>query len=666
MNSVLQLPAGKAESATLATQLAIIHDAVGLVTWIWDAATDHVQWFGDLAALLGRPVAGESGMFADYLSALHPDDAPRVRQAFLDCLKGLRKTYHSEERALWPDGSIHWLESHGRGYYGPNGRALRVNGVVRDITERKLHEQLVMQLNQMSAAVFETSPEPLSITRLNDDAILLANESWLAAIEHPAPCVLGRSAVSLGIWEDPAERDAVLRRLEREGRVSNHATRFRRADGRPIDVLVSGTRIDYEGNPSVVWAWRDITERRRHEEQLGNIARGVSPRVGQAFFRSLADTLAEELGADFAMIGETSGCNQDRIRTLAFHALGRRLPNFAYPLGGSPCATAIERRSTVCLPRQVRARYPDDGDLRRLAVEGYVGTPLINSDGNAVGILAVMSRQPIERVELWRSILEIYAARAAAEIERARAEAEVLALNAGLEARVRERTAELEAANRDLESFSYSISHDLRAPLGAIHGFAHLLRSQETGRLSEDGAHLLAMLEDNTRRTTELLEGLLEFSRLGRKPMSKSEVSMDALVHGVLQALRLRPEAAGTEFRLGPLPACQGDPVLLRQVWSNLIGNAVKYSRHREPALITIGYLPATGSYFVRDNGAGFDMRHADNLFGVFERLHSEAEFEGTGVGLAIVRRIIERHGGTVGVQARPDRGATFRFSLPQ
>jgi len=414
-----------------------------------------------------------------------------------------------------------------------------------------------------------------------------------------------------------------------------------------------------------VWAWRDITERKRHEEQLANIARGVSPRVGRAFFRSLADTLAAELGADFAMIGEIAGCNRDRIRTLAFHALGRRMPGFTYPLDGSPCATAIERRSTVCLPRQVRAHYPDDRDLRRLGVEGYVGTPLINSDGNAVGILAVMSRQPIERVELWRSILEIFAARAAAEIERSRAEAEVLALNAGLEARVRERTAELEAANRDLESFSYSVSHDLRAPLGAINGYAHLLRSRETGRLSEDGAHLLAMLEENARRTTELLEGLLEFSRLGRKPMAKAEISMEALVHGVLQSVRLRPEAAQAQFRLGPLPACRGDRVLLQQVWCNLIGNAVKYSRHRDPAVITIGCAPAAGGYFVRDNGAGFDMRHADNLFNVFERLHSAAEFEGTGVGLAIVRRIVERHGGTVSAQAMPDRGATFRFSLP-
>jgi len=129
--------------------------------------------------------------------------------------------------------------------------------------------------------------------------------------------------------------------------------------------------------------------------------------------------------------------------------------------------------------------------------------------------------------------------------------------------------------------------------------------------------------------------------------------------------MRPRSDAAHAEFRLGPLPGCRGDPTLLRQVWSNLIENAVKYSRRRDAAIIRIGYQSATKSYFVRDNGAGFDMRHAGKLFGVFERLHTDAEYEGTGVGLAIVRRIIERHGGTISAQARPDRGATFRFSLP-
>ena len=140
---------------------------------------------------------------------------------------------------------------------------------------------------------------------------------------------------------------------------------------------------------------------------------------------------------------------------------------------------------------------------------------------------------------------------------------------------------------------------------------------------------------------------------------------MDALVHGVLQVLRLRPEAARTEFRLGPLPACRGDPMLLRQVWSNLIGNAVKYSRDSAPARVAVGYEAAASAYFVRDNGVGFDMQHAGKLFGVFQRLHLESEFEGTGVGLAHAARIVKRHGGRIWCDASLGAGATFYFRVP-
>jgi light-regulated signal transduction histidine kinase (bacteriophytochrome) len=230
--------------------------------------------------------------------------------------------------------------------------------------------------------------------------------------------------------------------------------------------------------------------------------------------------------------------------------------------------------------------------------------------------------------------------------------------------RVGARTAELELANRDLDSFGYSVSHDLRAPLGAIHGFSYLLRAQEAGRLSADGEHLLARIEDNAVRMMRMLEGLLEFSRFGRVRVAPAAVATAQLVEEVIAAIRGAPDAPEVEFRVRPLPDCRGDPVLLRQVWANLLGNAVKYSRHRDPAVVEIGFDAASRAYEVRDNGAGFDPSGAARLFGVFERLHSEAEFEGAGVGLAIARRIVERHGGRIWAEGAPGKGATLRFTL--
>jgi len=242
-----------------------------------------------------------------------------------------------------------------------------------------------------------------------------------------------------------------------------------------------------------------------------------------------------------------------------------------------------------------------------------------------------------------------------------RAENALRDANTLLESRVKERTEELGTVVRELEAFTYSASHDLRAPLGAINGFVHLLQANEGQRLSDDGRKLLGFVEANASRMAQLLEGLLEFSRLGRRAVVRYPVATGALVQEVIRELQPAGSAA---IRLGPLPDCAADALLLKQVWINLLGNALKYSRGRSPATIDIGFEDGARAYFVRDNGVGFDMRHAGKLFGVFERLHDESEFEGTGLGLAIVERIVQRHGGRVWADSGLGEGATFYFTL--
>lgn len=243
--------------------------------------------------------------------------------------------------------------------------------------------------------------------------------------------------------------------------------------------------------------------------------------------------------------------------------------------------------------------------------------------------------------------------------ERKAAEEKIRQLNVELEQRVSDRTAELEA-------FSYSVSHDLRAPVRAIGGFARMVQEDYAAQIPAEAHRKLDRIHENAMKMGQLIDGLLAFSRLGRQPLNQRKILPASIVQRVLE--ELQPEYTGRHVNIAvaELPPCQADPTLLQQVFANLLSNAFKYTRHRDPAIVEIGWRDENGRcvYFVKDNGAGFEMEYAHKLFGVFQRLHSADQFEGTGVGLAIVQRIIHRHGGRIWAEAEPETGATFSFTL--
>ena len=293
-----------------------------------------------------------------------------------------------------------------------------------------------------------------------------------------------------------------------------------------------------------------------------------------------------------------------------------------------------------------------------------------------IGYLADAFNRMLAEIELRKSELEHSNASLAAEVserervaaELRRAEDELRRLNAELEERVTERTEQLAAANKELESFSYSVSHDLRAPVRAIVGFSKLLAEHHEEALDDEAKRKLGIVRSEAARMGTLIDDLLAFSRLGRQSLQTRVLDMEELVRLNFEMLKTQNPDSPHELRLGHLPAALGDRSLLAQVWINLLSNAFKFSAKKEKPTIEVNAISDAHehTYFVRDNGAGFDPRYGAKLFGVFQRLHDQADFPGTGVGLALVHRIITRHGGRVWAEGVPGQGATFYFTLPR
>jgi signal transduction histidine kinase/HAMP domain-containing protein len=315
--------------------------------------------------------------------------------------------------------------------------------------------------------------------------------------------------------------------------------------------------------------------------------------------------------------------------------------------------------------------HPDDRELVRKAYADALGKQgeleleyrVLRSDGQ------IRWFRDRGRVLPGKNEKGAYMAGAVLDItQRKASEAEILRLNVDLERRVALRTAELEDSNRNLEAFAYSVSHDLRAPLRIISGYAEVLMEDRGKELPEDHRMCLSRIIDGARKMNRLIDDLLHFSRLGKQPLKFRTTEMAKLVDDVLGELERETMNRKIEWIRPPLPNVQCDPGLMRQVFSNLLSNALKYSRPRNPAIVEIGVdeRGADFVFFVRDNGVGFDSSASSRLFGVFQRLHSAQEFEGNGVGLATAARIIRRHGGRIWAESQPDLGATFFFTLPR
>lgn len=396
---------------------------------------------------------------------------------------------------------------------------------------------------------------------------------------------------------------------------------------------------DPEGNViGILGTWRDVTDRRQAEEAL---------RRSEQRYRSLATAMSEMVW--------TSNAKGNSLRVEPPLEQFTGLPHAE--LVGSGWLQALHpddrARAEEAWASAIESSEPYECEFRLRRFDGEWrdihsrGIPILTESGQILEWIGVGVDVTIRK----------------------RSEERIRRLNDDLEQRVRERTEELQAANKELEAFSYSVSHDLRAPLRAIDGFSRILLADFAEQLPAEAQEYLQDIRNSSRVMGQLVDDLLRFSRLGRQPVRKQRLRPAELVKRCIDELEHVWHTRVVDFRIAELPDCWADPALVKQVWMNLISNALKYSSKREATIIEIGCQQEDSGdrlFYVRDNGVGFDMRYIHKLFGVFQRLHRVEDYEGTGVGLATVQRIVQRHGGRVWAEAELNVGATFYFTLPE
>ena len=515
-------------------------------------------------------------------------------------------------------------------------------GILRDITEHKRAEENLRKVNeryslasraarlgvwdwdiQKNQLVWDDGMYALYGVKREDFAG--AYEAWLNGL-HPDDRAASDEA-SKQAQRGEREYDTEFRVVWPDGSIHHlkaYGQFVRDADGRPLRM----TGVNY-----------DVTERKRAEDRLRCSERGLSEAQRIAHLgnweldlESNALTWSDEIFRIFEIDPERFGASYEAFLN-AIHPDDRDLVNKAY-------TDSVKSRLPYDIVHRLRM---SDGRIKYVneKCETYYG-----ADG-----------KPLRSVGTVHDITE-----------RKRAEDEVRELNQQLERRVAERTAQLEAANKELEAFAYSVSHDLRAPLRHIDGYVELLVSRCRDRLDDKGLHYVDTIAAAARQMGVLIDDLLQFSRTGRAELRRESVDMNQVLREVLGSIQESSAERGIEWVIGNLPPVRGDAALLRQVWANLLENAVKFTRPREDARIEVSAREENGEtiFLVADNGVGFDMQYVGKLFGVFQRLHSQEEFEGTGIGLATVQRIVNRHGGRVWAEAELDQGATFYFALPR
>jgi PAS domain S-box-containing protein len=658
-------------------ELRVLFDLIPAMIWFKDTNNRHLRVNQRVADAVGLPVSEIEGRPC---AEIYPQEADRFYADDLEVIKSGKPKIGIVEKIHDARGRVRWVQTDKVPYHDETGRVVGIVVASQDITERKeseealkFHEALLRETGHI-AKVGGWSFDPISGDGYWTEEVARIHE--LDSATHAS------LKDGLGFYrsESRVRIEAAIKEAVDHGTPYDIELNLITAKGRSKWVRTIGhPQIEAGRVVRVQGSFQDITERKLAERRLatqGAVSRVLaSAESMQEAVPLILGAVCESEGWDFGafwQVDEKDGvlrCQEiwrrpllaldeleAKTRTIVF-ARGHGLPGRVWESGAALLSPDLAQDSNY-----LRAPLALNAGLRTaLGFPIYQGSTVTG----VVDFLATESRDSDPKLE---EMFGLIGRQIGLFIQRRQAQEQVKKLNSELELRVAERTSQLESANKELEAFSYSVSHDLRAPLRAVDGFSQALVEDFGDLLPEDGRQFLATIRGETQRMGELIDDLLTFSRLSRASLESLPIDTGSLVQSILMDLTAEHSSRKVVVSVGVLPVQDGDRSLMRQVWINLLSNAFKYTGRREQARIEVGSFTQAGEtvFFVKDNGAGFDMRYVNKLFGVFQRLHRAEDYEGTGVGLAIVQRIVHRHGGRVWAEGVVNEGATFYFTLNQ
>jgi PAS domain S-box-containing protein len=634
--------------------LRSIYDGVEQAVFVVDVTEQ-----GDFCYAGFNPVSEHyAGVASHQVQGKTPEEAfgkelgSAIRQNYARCLHtGTSITY--EEQLVFEAHTI-WTLTTLSPLRDGQGRIYRIVGTATDISDRKQIEEALQASEQRLQSLLDNSTAVIYVKDTRGRYMLI-NHCYETLFHVDRNEVKGKTDHDIFPQEIADAFQANDHEVLATGIAVEKEEIAPREDGLHTYLSIKFPLWDAAGAIyAVCGISTDISDRKRKEEMLRNISLGVSTKTDKSLFQALAEYLTKTLDVEFAFIGELIPPENQRVRTIAGFGDGQVIESFEYVLANTPCETVVEKQ--ICIyPNQIQQRFPFDSLLTTLKAESYIGAPLINAAGQVLGLIAVLSQQPLQNTELMVEILNIFSVRAASELERQQAETEL-----------QKQKQDLSRSNAELQQFAYVASHDLQEPLRMVTSYLDLIKRRYKGQLDSKADQFIDYAVDGAVRMQTLINALLSYSRIGSREQLFEPVDCEILLQEALTNLQVAIAQNHAIITADPLPRVNGDRTQLIQLFQNIISNGIKF-RRAEPPQIHVGVKRHSDKWLfsIHDNGIGIEYKYMDKIFIIFQRLHSRSEYPGTGIGLAICKKIIERHGGMLWVESQLSQGSTFYFTLP-